>query len=61
MPTVKNWFHILVLHLKKHVVLKKSPFHLDVLLLDLYQKLNQKILLITFTIVTGMQQRINPS
>ena len=41
MPTAKNWFHILVLHLEKHVILKKSLFHLDVLLLDLYQKLNQ--------------------
>ena len=41
MPTAKNWYHILVSHLEKHVILKKSPFHLDVLLLDLYQKLNQ--------------------
>ena len=36
MPTAKTRFHILDLHLKKHIIIeKKTPF-LDVLLLDLY-------------------------
>ena len=42
---------------------KKSLFHLDVLLLDLYQKLNQNFAhnIYHSESVTGMQQRINPS
>ena len=26
MPTAKNRFHILVLHLKKHIIIEKTPF-----------------------------------
>ena len=36
MPTAKNRFHILVLHLKKHIIIEKHPL-LDLLLLDLYR------------------------